>query len=317
MPRRDNAPVSTGGDHRETVEFFDMARQLIPGSTSLIVGKRCSGKSVLLFDIMSHMAGWFNFGLALSPTQSSRQAFAKCMPTMFIHKQSPEKLEQYVTMVNQMYDKAIALGQPTRTSYLICDDTAFDHKFMRCKTLQEVFLNGRQFGLTCVIVAQYIMTISPALRGNSDFVFVFWDNNSKNQDKIWEFWFNMMDKKTFREVFSACTRDFSCLVMDVRASATSRDWHECVFWYKARTQPPPFTFCDRDFFLLDDYCKVQDSETRQIKQSGRERVWRLGLDGRIFDAPSCLEVGKPAIENKGSDEPDPHGMGHRPKPRKR
>jgi hypothetical protein len=306
MPRV--APAS--GDHRETVQFFDMQKQLMPGSTTLIVGKRCSGKSILLFDIMSQMEGWFNYGMALSPTQSSRQEFAKCMPNLFIHRQSPERLEAFVTTVNQTYDKAIAVGKPTRASFLICDDTAFDRQFMRCKTLQEVFLNGRQFGLTCVIVAQYIMTISPALRGNSDFVFVFWDNNAKNQDKIWEFWFNMMDKKTFKEVFAACTQGYSCLVMDVRASATSRDWHDCVFWYKANTKPPPFTFCDRDFFLLNDHLRVGDSATRTIKASSRETVWRLGLDGRIFDAPSCM-AGKQSDASiaADADQPPPGARG--------
>lgn len=276
-----------GGGHREAVQYFSMKDQLVEGCTALIVGKRCSGKSILLFDIMSHMSGWFNYGLALSPTQSSRKKFASCMPRSFIDHQSPERLEEFVTIVNAEFDKAMARGREPRSVYLLCDDVAYDDKFMRCKTLQEVFLNGRQFNCTCVMVAQYIMKCSPSLRGNSDYVFCFWDNNQRNQEKIWEYWFNMMPKPLFKEVFQECTRDYGVLVMDVRASATSRDWHDCVFWYKADPEAiEPFTLCDPDFFRLDDYCRVDPNDARNLDNSKQDRVWRLGPDNKPYDKPS-------------------------------
>jgi len=265
-----------------------MADQLMPGLTALIVGKRNSGKSILLFDIMSNMAGWFSYGLALSPTQGSRQKFGTCMPSMFIDKQSPERLENYVKLVNNTYDKDIARGRTPRKTYLICDDTAFDDKFMRCTTLQEIFLNGRQFGTTCIVAVQYVMKCSPSLRSNADFVFCFWDNNKKNQEKIHEYWFNMMPRKVFLEVFSECTKDYGVLVMDIRASATSRDWHDCVFWYKADPEVPAFTFCDPDFFLMADYCAINEMDGKRMQAETRDRVWRLGPDGRPFDAPSYV-----------------------------
>ena len=277
---------------KDTVRFFDMEKQLMPGMTALIVGKRCSGKSILLYDIMSRISQWkFNFGLALSPTQSSRAKFSACMPELLIDKQSPERLDAYVKLINNLYDRATARGNTTRSTYLLCDDTAYDDKFMRCKTLSEIFLNGRNFGCTCILVLQYLMKVGPDLRGNADFVFVFWDNNKKNQEKIWEFWFNLLDKSTFKEVFARCTENYSVLVMDVRAAATSRDWHDCVFWYKARMpeEIEPFTLCDPDFFRLNDYCKVGDEDEQQMKASSTERVWRLGPDGRIFDAPTWVQ----------------------------
>ncbi len=275
---------------RETVKYFNVQEQIMPGASMLIIGKRASGKSSLLFDLLSKIARFFNFGLALTPTQSSKEKFQACMPTALIDTQSPERLTHFVSVVKTLYEKASNQGQATRNSYLLCDDTAFDDKFMRCKTLGEVFLNGRNFGMTCVLVLQYLMKVGPDLRGNADFVFVFWDNNTKNQDKIWEFWFNMMPKKVFKEVFAECTRNFSCLVMDVRKSATSRDWHDCVFWYKAALPDtiPPFTMCDPDFFRLTEFCKASDIDDRNAKGGSAECVWRLGPDGKIFDTASCV-----------------------------
>lgn len=294
-----------GNSVKDTIKYFDMDAQLMPGLAALIIGKRCSGKSILMLDIISRMNKWFNFGLALTPTQSSRAKFASCMPDVMIDKQSPDRLEAFVTLINSLYDRATTQGKETRKTYLLCDDTAYDEKFMRCKTLSEIFLNGRNFGCTCILVLQYLMKVGPDLRGNADFVFVFWDNNSKNQDKIWEFWFNMMPKKTFKEVFSECTRDYGVLVMDVRRSATSRDWHDCVYWYKAR-QPEDisaFTLCDADFFRLNDFCKVDDSEDRKMRDATQDRVWRLGPDGRIFDAPTWVQR-QSKISNRTDQDDD-------------
>lgn len=273
---------------RKSVRYFDMDKQLMHGLTALIVGKRNSGKSILLFKMLSHMHDWFSFGLALSPTQASRQKFAECMPSLFIDRQSPERLESFVKQVNKSYDKDISRGKPTRRTYLVCDDTAFDEKFMRCTTLQEIFLNGRQFGTTCIVAVQYIMKCSPSLRSNADFVFCFWDNNKLNQHKIWEYWFNMMPKQTFLDVFSECTRDYGVLVMDVRASATSRDWHDCVFWYKSTHETEPFTLCDPDFFRLQDYCSINEEDAKRFQSDTKDRVRRLGPDGRAFDVPSFV-----------------------------
>lgn len=294
------AATGDGDGYRKSVRYFD-TEQLMPGLTALVVGKRNSGKSILLFDMLSHMSGWFNFGLALSPTQASRQKFGECMPSLFIDKQSPERLEGFVKLVNKTYDRDISRGKPTKKTYLVCDDTAFDDKFMRCVTLQEIFLNGRQFGTTCIVAVQYVMKCSPSLRSNADFVFCFWDNNRKNQEKIWEYWFNMMPKKVFLEVFAECTKNYGVLVMDVRASATSRDWHDCVFWYRAKTDTPPFTLCDADFFRLQDHCSINEEDTKRIRADTSNRVWRLGPDGRPFDAPSYA---KPPAADSDDDDAD-------------
>lgn len=272
---------------RETVQYFDM-EQMMPGCTVLIVGKRCTGKSVLEFDILAHMSGWFSFGLALTPTQSSKERFEQCMPSAFIDVQSPERLEQHVSMAKAMYNRASTKGEPTRASFVVLDDTAFDDRFMRCKPLQELWMNGRQFGCTCLCVSQYIMKCSPTLRCNSDFVFLFWDNNQKNQEMLWKYWGGMMDKATFYEVFSECTQDYSVLVIDVRRSATSRDWRDCVFWYKADTAPRQFSLCDKDFFKLDKYCRVEDAEEREVKATTTNKIMRLGPDGLLYNTASLI-----------------------------
>lgn len=271
----------------------------MPGATVLIIGKRASGKTSLVFELMFYMSQWFqdprtgetgfDGGRAITPTVPSMKKFAQCIPRSFIEKPSVEVLDQFVQVIQTEYLRDSSRGTDTRNTFLICDDTAFDAKFMRCKTLSESFLNGRNFGMTCILVLQYLMKVGPDLRSNADFVFVFWDNNVKNQDKIREFWFNMMSKTEFRDAFGECTKDYGVLVMDVRKSATSRNWRDCVFWYKAKRpeEHPPFQLCRRDMYVLDEYLTVDDADERD-RAAAENRILRLGPDGAIYGGPSCV-----------------------------
>ena len=288
---------------KSAVQYFDM-EQIMPGASILIIGKRCSGKSNLLFDIMSRIAPWFSYGLALTPTQSSKAKFSRCIPSLFIDRQSPERLENYVKQVNSFYDAAVGGGKEPKKTFLLCDDTAFDKKFMNSKTLSEVFLNGRNFGMTCILVLQYLMRVGPDLRCNADFVFVFWDNTDLNQENIRKFWFNMMPKEIFTDVFSAVTKDYSCMVMDVRKSATSRDWKECVFWYKATLadEIPSFQMCEPDFFKMNDFCKVEGASDRKVQENSADVVWRLGPDGKVYDIPTVINKPTETTSSESSEE---------------
>lgn len=65
------------GTTLETVKYFDMDNQVMPGASILIIGKRCSGKSSLLFDMLSRICKFFNYGLALTPTQAAGRSLKR------------------------------------------------------------------------------------------------------------------------------------------------------------------------------------------------------------------------------------------------
>ena len=68
-----------------------------PHRITLIVGKR-SGKPVLR-DIMYHQASRVDFGIAMTPTEESVQAFKRCMPDAWIYRQfQQDKVEDLVNV---------------------------------------------------------------------------------------------------------------------------------------------------------------------------------------------------------------------------
>lgn len=274
MPVSDSYPV----------QWFDMEKRIVPGVKAVIVGKSYSGKSVLLSNIMKSMSRFTSFGLALTPTLSSKESFSKVMPRAFIDDESIARVESFNKFVIGLYERACSEGKAPKQSYLFCDDTAFNDRFMRSKALSNIFLNGRQFGTSCTIIAQYIKKMPPDMRSNADFIFVFWEINRTIRKIIYEYWFSMMTRDEFESVFSACTRDFGVLVLDVRASIRARDWHDCVFWFKAKLPEElgEYKMCEDDFYRMGDYCFPSGG----ARADPDDPVWRMGPDGNIYDAES-------------------------------
>jgi hypothetical protein len=278
------------------IGFFDMTK-LQPGGTFLIIGKRACGKTSLLYNLLYHMSKWFgtaesestgfDCALAMAGSTPSANMFMRCLPRAFVRPPDIDRLQHFVGVMKAQFASANRRGTSPKNGIMMGDDLAYNTKLMKCNALLETFLNGRNYGITCLLVLQYIMKVGPDFRSNADYVFVFWDNNSKNQDKIHEFWFNMMPKDTFRDAFATCTRDYAVLVMDVRQSATSRDWHDCVFWYKAPEMgaQEPFRLCQRDMDLIADYCEIEDPEAQQMAAANAQ-IWRLGPNGEVYDEES-------------------------------
>ena len=250
-----------------------------PGSGVFILGKTHSGKSVLMQHIMQHVAHHFSYGKAITPSVSSKKTFRKCMPEQFIETPSIDRFKEYIDRVKSRFEDDDAEGKPTRRTFFIADDVACDEKFMKCQRLVELFMNGRHFGMFRMLVLQYIKCVGPKLRGNADYVFVFWHGGDPDQKMIWENWFTTMPKETFKKIFEEVTVDYGALVIDIRKASTSRDWHDYVHFYKAPMDTPIFRMCDDDFYRLGRRTLAHEFRRRAALAAGRVRM--INTDGEV------------------------------------
>jgi hypothetical protein len=267
------------------IEEFDLSN-ITPDSGVGILGKTHCGKSVLMYLIMYSLSKHFNYGKAMSPTLSSRKKFESCMPLHFIDNPSVDELTAFISVVKETYIDEDRRGQRHRRSYFIADDTAFDKQFMGAKVLKDLMMNGRNYNCFRMLVLQYICGIGPDLRSNLDYLFVFWHNSKRDQRAIYETWFSMMDRKVFNLVFAKATENYGCLVIDMRKANTTRDWHNCVYWFRvpekyAAGGLPEFRMCDDDFFNISRRVIVREHEQRQ--RTAGETVRLIDVDGNVQD----------------------------------
>jgi hypothetical protein len=214
---------------------FTMQEALIRsvGPVIVLIGRRETGKSVLIKDIMYHHRN-IPVGTVISGTELSNDFFSTIVPKMFIHDEyktsTIEKVIQRQKMVLE-HNKKNQIKQDPRT-FTIMDDCLFDDKWSREKIMRMIFMNGRHFRVMLVISMQYPLGVPPVLRTNIDYVFILRENVRKNREKIYDNYAGMFPTfELFCQFMDKCTENYECLVID--NNVKSNKLEDQVFWYKA------------------------------------------------------------------------------------
>lgn len=240
---------------RLRVRRFDPAT-LKPHRIIIVVGKRGTGKSVLQRDLMYHLSGKLDFGLAMTPTEETAETFRQHMPDSWIYNAfSTDKLERMLNMQREMVKQKKA-----RSLFLLLDDCMYDKKILKGLGIRDLFMNGRHLNVTMCNAVQYVMDMGPDLRTQVDYVFALRENIISNKNKLWKYFFGMFEKyEDFAKVMDKCTENHSCIVMDNTTGSCNVD--ECIFWYKAKFELPEFKIGKPVYWKLStEYTKTEEDK---------------------------------------------------------
>jgi len=203
--------------------------------TATLVGKRAVGKTTLITKDLLPRIGSICQGskIIVSPTEQYHEQYSKQVDPRFIHDTlSPELLDQVTT--NQM---RLCHQSPDRPeSLLVLDDCLYDRHIISDRNLRKIFMNGRHMGMN-MIIAQQFPNFPPSLRANIDYIFLFRESNTRNKQKLYEYYAGMFPTfGLFCQVLDECTRDYGYLVID---NVTRSDrLEDQVFWYQAQEFDP-------------------------------------------------------------------------------
>lgn len=210
---------------------FDMKR-LRFDSVVVLIGKRNTGKSFLVRDILYHHRD-IPLGTIISPSEEANQFFTPLAPHFFIHEEYSDGL---VDRVVKRQKKALKSWQKDKSldprAFVVFDDCMYDNSWKSDKNVRLLFMNGRHYKMLFLITMQFPLGITPNLRTNVDFVFILRENIHSNRKRIFEHWAGMFpDFKTFCSVLEQCTENYECLVID--NTSKSNKIEDMVYWYKA------------------------------------------------------------------------------------
>lgn len=228
------------------IRQFDVT-SLKPYRVIMIIGKRGTGKSFLLRDLLYNMRDMFDFGAGMSPTVESANSMEEIMPRSSVYQEFNQNA--VCRMISYQKKKAMEKKE-LKHVFLILDDCMYDRSVLRSTAIRDLFMNGRHYHITFISAAQYAMDITPDLRTQIDYVFCLKENIMSNRIKLWKFFFGMFDKYAdFAKVMDACTQDRMSLVLDNTGQSTNIT--DCVFWYKAKFRDN-FTICKPKYWTLSD-----------------------------------------------------------------
>lgn len=141
---------------RLKVQRFDPATQLKDHRICLFIGRRGTGKSKLLEDVMYRMSNRLDFGLAMTPTEETAAMFRRHMPDSWVYDGfNVSRLEQMMVM-----QRAAVARNKLRSLFLVTDDCGFDRASFKNKTVRDLFMNGRHTRICYMTCMQYCMDIT-------------------------------------------------------------------------------------------------------------------------------------------------------------
>jgi hypothetical protein len=220
-------------------------KSMAPDSSVLLIGKRKSGKSILVKDIMYNHST-IPCGLVFSGTEDANPFFGEFIPDSFIYsKYDPQLVKTLITSQSKKVKTARKNGyadtngkNDKNRSFLILDDMLADaDSWKKEQTIKELFFNGRHFNIFFILTMQYVLGIPPAMRSNIDYIFIFNEPSIKNRKKIYDDYAGMIPSfDHFCNILDSCTQDNECLV--IKLSGKSNNLQDQVFWYKASMVEP-------------------------------------------------------------------------------
>jgi hypothetical protein len=142
----------------------------------VVIGKKDTGKSFLVKDILFHAQNAFPVGTVISGTEVANEFFQHMVPSKLIHdKYKPEIVMNAIKRqlaVKQARNHAKKSGGAAASmdprAFLILDDCLYDKTWINEESTRYIFMNGRHIDMVTLITMQYPLGVSPNLRTNID-----------------------------------------------------------------------------------------------------------------------------------------------------
>jgi len=210
----------------------------------VLIGKKDTGKSFLVRDILFNTQQCFPIGTVISATEVANEFFQHMVPSKLIHdKYQPSIVMNVIkrqlgvkTARNEEKKRNGGSSSTDPRAFLILDDCLFDGSWIKEESTRYIFMNGRHIDVMTIITMQYPLGITPNLRTNVDFIFILRENILGNRRRIYENYAGMFPTfEMFCQFMDQCTENFECLV--ICNGVQSNRLEDQVFWYKASDHP--------------------------------------------------------------------------------
>ena len=220
----------------------------------VVIGKKDTGKSFLVRDILFNTQHCFPIGTVISGTEVANEFFQHMVPSKLIHdKYNPSIVMNVIkrqlgvkTARNEEKKRSGGNSGTDPRAFLILDDCLYDASWIKEESTRYIFMNGRHIDVMTIITMQYPLGITPNLRTNVDFVFILRESIVNNRRRIYDNYAGMFPTfEMFCQFMDQCTENFECLV--ICNGVQSNKLEDQVFWYKA-SDHPNFHLCDNSLW---------------------------------------------------------------------
>lgn len=235
--------------------FFDL-NIMKDHRMTLILGKKGSGKSTVLKNILYFKRNTYDTGIGFCGSYGAVQGLAGHIPAGLLYDEGFDE-EVFVKFIQQAEE--YKAKNRNKNLFVIFDDCMYDKKIMSGKHIRKLYMNGRHMNATHFNCVQYMMDMPIDLRNQVDYVFMMKETSHTNLKKIYDMFFKDAFKK-FDEFCTAAktlTEGHRCIVFD--RTYEGNDVSKQIYHFKASQNLEDFKLCRSIYWDLNDACvRVKD-----------------------------------------------------------
>ena len=214
---------------------FDPSEMKID-ATIVAVGKRRTGKSWVFRNIMYLFKDKFQAGLVISQTDELNKFWREYVPKKYIfNKYDPEIIQAVFRRQKKILNDVNKTDEEKDKEapfFILLDDVISDQRLKYDEALMELFVAGRHYRVFTLITTQYAKSITPVLRGNTDYIFMMKCLQQRQLEALWEDFGSFLTKDAFAQILNAYTEENEVLVCNT-CPDTQVDPLSMMGWFKA------------------------------------------------------------------------------------
>lgn len=198
-----------------------------------LLGKRRTGKTTWAKYILQFISKDIDRFVALCGNKDNACEWKRLIQPLFVMPKSIPFLKKLRDYQDERVSQYSTNQLPIPKKYRICiilDDCGSDRTFMHSPIIKDILSNGRHYGMTVLILCQYLNQMHAENRDQLDYLCMLYTSNQRNIKKIHEEYVNICDLRTFKYVLNACTdKKGMCWIDNTKNPSVIE---QCVFFKK-------------------------------------------------------------------------------------
>lgn len=210
-------------------------------SMNVLIAKRNSGKSHFLAWLLYLSRNVFDYGYVFNKTYFNG-FWKQFVPESWIYPTYTEEMIRKV--MKRQQDIIEKVGKENAPQiFLIFDDEVADMNAHHSKLFDDLSMNGRHYNITCYVTCQYANKISPTMRTQTDYCFLFTPSSHNVLDILYRNYSKSMNKKDFGEFLLLNTENYGVVIYDNLTK--SNNLNDVYTVTRAPAELPKFKFVEK------------------------------------------------------------------------
>lgn len=203
----------------------------------MLCGKRRTGKTFLLRDILYQTKDWYEDVHIFSSTMEYQQdVYDFCPRANAYNEFRPDIIE---SIYKQQRSRLSGMSQSEKKDkhlrLIILDDVAHLKKVINCPILKELATAGRHNNFCVILITQYLKLFEPTIRQNNDLVFTFPMSGTNLEVFAKDYILGKTNREKMDILSSIVRQEFTCCMVDLASKSLKLE--DSVYAYKAKEVP--------------------------------------------------------------------------------